>query len=456
MNIGESIVAPKPVLKNSAESALQPEIVYFAPNEPMQKTFHTGHSCAVQLDSDDSLAWCKQQFHFPQHNGRDAIYFCGNSLGLQTLSTRDAIDTELNTWKNLAVGGYFGGDNPWLYYQDYLRPVMAKIVGANEEEVTLMNTLTVNLHLMMLSFYRPDKHRFRIIMEAGAFPSDQYAVETLVRHHGLDPADAIIELCPAEGEKLLRTEDMIDAIRNCGDSLAMVMLGGINYYTGQLYDMEAVTKAAHEAGAIAGFDLAHVVGNVPLRLHDWGVDFAVWCSYKYLNAGPGATGGAFIHASHAADTGMPRLGGWWGNDEKTRFRMEKGFVPKPNAGGWNISTAQVFNMAALKASLQLFDKAGMEALRKKSILLTAYLEYLLGQLPGLACEIITPREPEARGAQLSLYFTENGKAIHDRMIASGIIVDYREPGVIRVAPAPLYCSFGDVYRFYEILKDGGV
>lgn len=419
----------------------------------MQESFHTNPSFAQQADREDALGWCREQFHFPRRQDKEAIYFCGNSLGLQPVHVKDAINTELNTWQEIAVGGYFGGAHPWLYYQDYMLPALARIVGAKENEVTVMNTLTVNLHLLMLSFYRPTKEKYRILMEAAAFPSDQYAIETLVRIHGLDPDDAIIEIAPRAGEKLLHTPDITDAILEHGKNLAMVVFGGIHYYTGQLHDIAAITRAAHEVNAVAGFDLAHAAGNVPLQLHTWQVDFAVWCSYKYLNAGPGAVGGAFVHEKHAGNIHMQRLGGWWGNDEKTRFRMEKGFMPKPNASGWNISTAQVLNMAALKASLELFEKTGMDALRAKSIRLTAYLEYLLQQLPGLSFEIITPRDPEARGAQLSLYFTERGKEIHDKMTASGIIVDYREPGVIRVAPAPLYCSFSDVYRFYEILKD---
>ncbi|GAC1395148.1 MAG: hypothetical protein NVSMB63_15110 [Sediminibacterium sp.] len=278
-------------------------------------------------------------------------------------------------------------------------------------------------------------------------------METLVKHFGLDPSSAIIEIAPEEGEKTLRTEAVIRAIQVHGTSLALVLFGGINYYTGQLMDMQHITQAAHEVNAIAGFDLAHVAGNVPLQLHDWDVDFAVWCSYKYLNAGPGAVGGVYIHERHGSDTDKPRLAGWWGNEEETRFRMEKGFHHKNNAGVWNISTAQVFNTVCLKASMALFDAAGIEKLRAKSIRLTAYLEYLLHQLPAINFEIITPSVPESRGAQLSLYFKEQGKAIHDKMIASGIIVDYREPGVIRVAPTPMYCSFEDVYQFYEILKN---
>jgi kynureninase len=427
--------------------------VYFAANDRMLQPFSTGADFAIEADKQDTLAWCRQHFHFPQHQGKDTIYFCGNSLGLQPVNALEAIQTELDTWKNMAIGGYLKGTNPWLYYQDYLKGTMAKIMGCNEDEVTMMNTLTVNLHLLMLSFYRPTKERYKIMMEAGAFPSDQYAVETLVKHYALDPGTTIIEIAPREGEKTLRTEDIIHSIEVNKDELAMVLFGGINYYTGQLFDLAAITKAAHAANAVAGFDLAHVAGNVPVQLHEWQVDFAVWCTYKYLNAGPGAVGGAYVHESYANDVRVPRLGGWWGNEEKTRFKMEKGFIPKTNAGGWNISTAQVFNMVCLKAALELFEKTGIDAIRSKSIQLTAYLEYLLHQLPGLKFEIITPVDPESRGAQLSLYFKERGREIHDKMIDSGIIVDYREPGVIRVAPAPLYCSFVDVYRFYEILRD---
>jgi kynureninase len=314
-----------------------------------------------------------------------------------------------------------------------------------------MNALTVNLHLLLLSFYHPDTERYKIIMEAGAFPSDQYALETQARFHGFAPEDTIIEISPREGEKLIREEDILSAIDEHKDSLALVLFGGINYYTGQLFDIAGITAAAHRAGAFAGFDLAHVVGNIPLKLHDWDVDFAVWCSYKYLNGGPGAVGGAYVHERYAQNKDHIRLGGWWGNEESIRFKMEKGFIPKSTASGWNMSTNQVFNMAALKASLKLFDEAGMEKLRAKSLQLTAYLDFLLQQLTNLKFDIITPIDPAKRGAQLSLYFKEYGKAIHQKMTDAGIIVDYREPGVIRVAPAPLYNSFEDVHRFYHIL-----
>ena len=409
--------------------------------------------CARALDAADPLHRFRSEFHFPPHAGGQAIYFGGNSLGLQPRRVADAVQVELKAWQDLAVGGYFGGTNPWLYYQDYCKQPLADIVGAQVQEVTVMNALTVNLHLMMLSFYRPTATRYKIMMGAGAFPSDQYAVETQVKHYGFDPADAIIEMAPRPGERLLRREDILDAIALHGDSLALTMFSGMNYYTGQLYDMAAITAAAHQAGALAGFDLAHVAGNVPVQLHQWDVDFAVWCSYKYLNAGPGAVGGVFVHEKHASNVQLGRLGGWWGNEEKTRFRMEKGFVPKADASGWCLSTSQVFNTVCLKASLELFAEAGMDRLRQKSIQLTAYLEFLLRQLNHLSFEIITPADPAERGAQLSLYFHEHGRQIHDKMIECGIIVDYREPGVIRVAPAPMYCSFEDVYRFYEILKE---
>jgi kynureninase len=417
------------------------------------KQYENSLEFARSMDQADPLQSFKQQFHFPEHEGKPVIYFCGNSLGLQPKTVAASIEEELTTWREMAVGGYFGGKNPWLYYHEQLRPSLAKIMGAHEDEVTVMNALTVNLHLLMLSFYKPSAKRYKIMMESGAFPSDQYAIETLVRMHGLDPNDAIIEVAPKDGAKFLKTRDIIYEIEKAGDALAMVMFSGIQYYTGQLFDLSSITQAAHSVGAIAGFDLAHVAGNVPMQLHNWDVDFAAWCSYKYFNAGPGSVAGAFVHDKHAKNTNMNRLGGWWGNPESTRFKMEKGFEPKPTASGWNMSTTQVMNTAALKASLKIFDEAGIDRLRAKSISLTGYLEYLLHELKGLSFEIITPAEPRERGAQLSLYFPQQGKAIQEKMLSKGIVVDYREPGVIRVAPAPMYCSYEDVYRFYEILKN---
>ena len=408
---------------------------------------------ARKQDKKDPLKNFRKEFYFPKANGEKLIYFCGNSLGLQPKGVEKAIKQELKDWKNLAVGGYLHAKNPWLYYQHYFRKPLSKIMGCKKEEVTVMNALTVNLHLLLLSFYRPSGQRYKIMMEAGAFPSDQYAAETQVTFYGHQPDDAIIEIAPREGEKTLRTDDILLAIENNKDSLALVLFGGINYYTGQLFDIKAITESAHRAGALAGFDLAHVAGNVPMRLHHWGVDFAAWCSYKYLNAGPGAVSGVYIHQQFADDTQYRRMGGWWGNDEKTRFKMEKGFIPQQGAGGWQLSTAQVFNMVSLKASLELFDHAGIHSLRHKSLRLTAYLEFLLQQLTHISFHILTPSDPHQRGAQLSLFFNEKGREIHERLSAKGLVVDYREPGVIRFAPTPLYNSFEDVYRVYEILKE---
>ncbi|SDG43593.1 kynureninase [Chitinophaga filiformis] len=415
--------------------------------------FELSRQFAEEQDQSDPLKTHREQFYFPQRNGKDAIYFCGNSLGLQPKKVRPAIEQELTDWQHHAVEGYWNAENPWLYYQQYCSKPLTNIVGASQEELTVMNTLTVNLHLLLMSFYRPTKERFKVLMEAGAFPSDQYAVETQVRLHGFDPETAIIEVAPRPGEYLIREEDIFEIIARESSSLAIILLGGINYYTGQLFNMQSITKAAHRVGAVAGFDLAHVVGNVPLKLHDWEVDFAVWCSYKYLNGGPGAVGGAFIHERHARDTNRQRLGGWWGNEESTRFKMEKGFKPKSRAEGWQISTAQVFNMVALKASLELFESAGMTALRDKSIKLTNYLEFLLKHIENIKFEIITPKNCKERGAQLSLLFHEKGRVIQQKMTDAGIIVDWREPGVIRISPAPLYNSYGDVFHFYEIIAN---
>lgn len=408
---------------------------------------------AKEQDRQDPLNKFREQFYFPQRKGKDAIYLCGNSLGLQPKNVKSAIEQELADWQQCAVEGYWAAKNPWLYYQQYCSKPLTGMMGASQQELTVMNTLTVNLHLMMLSFYRPTKQRFKVLMEAGAFPSDQYAVETQVRYHGFDPETAIVEVSPRAGEHLIRLEDILDIINKESDSLALVLFGGINYYTGQFFDIPAITAAAHEAGAYAGFDLAHVAGNIPVSLHNWDVDFAVWCSYKYLNGGPGAVGGAFVHEKYASNRGFLRLGGWWGNEESARFKMEKGFVPKKEAEGWQQSTAQVFNMVSLKASLELFEAAGIGALREKSQGLTNYLEFLLQQLKGINFEIITSKNCNERGAQLSLLFLEKGKEIHQQMTDAGIIVDWREPGVIRVSPAPMYNSYQDVFHFYEIIAN---
>jgi kynureninase len=419
----------------------------------MPKEIAQALSFAQQKDREDELQGFRSRFYFPHKQQGELLYFCGNSLGLQPVAAEESIRQELGDWRDLAIGGYWQARNPWMGYPAALREPLARIVGCEKEEVVVMNALTVNLHLLLLSFYRPDGRRRKIIMEAGAFPSDMYAAETQVRWHGADPKEAIIEVGPREGEHLIREEDIEAAILHEQDSLALVLWGGLNYYTGQVFDMERITAAAHRAGAVVGLDLAHAVGNVPLRLHDWEVDFAVWCSYKYLNGGPGAAGGAFVHERHARNTQLGRLGGWWGNDEPSRFRMEKGFHPKATAEGWSMSTAQVFNMACLKASLALFEEAGIGRLQAKSRQLTAYLSSLLAELEGRGFRVITPVEPERRGAQLSLFFADRdrGRAVQQQLLEEGVVTDFREPGVIRVAPAPLYNSFGDVFRFCHIL-----
>lgn len=408
---------------------------------------------ALELDQKDQLFAFRERFFIPEHNDKACIYLCGNSLGLQPKSTKYLIEQELKDWAKYGVEGHFNAANPWFSYHEYFSKPLAKLVGANEDEVIAANTLTVNLHLLMVSFYRPTGKRTKIIMEAGAFPSDQYAMETQVKMHGLIPEEHIIELTPRDGEKLLREEDILEAIKECGDELAVVMMGGVNYYTGQYYPLEKITKAAHEVGAMCGFDLAHAVGNVPLSLHDWDVDFACWCSYKYLNGGPGGVGGYFVHKKWLENKDLIRLAGWWGNDPKTRFSMTKGFVPAETAGSWQMSNAQVFNMIGLRASLDIFEKTSYSALREKSELLTGFLEFLLldSNIPGL--EIITPSDPKQRGCQLSLVFSQDGKKIFKSLTEQGVIADWREPDVIRVAPVPLYNTFEDVYKFVQIIKE---
>ncbi|RYD97732.1 MAG: kynureninase [Sphingobacteriales bacterium] len=419
----------------------------------MQHQFEANLEYASSQDDLDILHGFRERFYFPQHEGRDVYYFCGNSLGLQPKSAAYLFQKELDDWAAHGVEGHFRAQSPWMYYHNQFSESLAKIVGAKPAEVVAMNTLTVNLHLLLISFYRPTRERYKIIMEAGAFPSDQYAIETQVKMHGFDPEAAIIELKPKDNAYTLEDEAILQAIRDAGDSLACVMIGGVNYYTGQCYDMAAITKVAHEAGAVCGFDLAHAMGNVPMQLHDWGVDFACWCSYKYLNSGPGGVGGAFVHEKHGENPDTLRLAGWWGNEESSRFKMRKGFVPAKGAASWQMSNAPVFNMVAHKASLDIFDKLTMQKLREKSLKLTAYLHFLLQQLDHLKFEIITPAEPHRRGAQLSLLFATQGREVFEFLEQNGVVADWREPNVIRVAPVPMYNSFEDVYRFYEILKD---
>lgn len=360
---------------------------------------------------------------------------------------------ELEDWGKYGVEGHFNAAMPWFSYHHFFSERLARIVGADKDEVCAMNTLTVNLHLLMQSFYRPQNGRYKIIMEAGAFPSDQYAMETQVRMYGYDPHDAIIEIAPRDGAHIIEEEDILAAIKETGNALAVVVIGGVNYYTGQYFDLQKITAAAHAVGAYAGFDLAHAVGNVPLKLHDWKVDFACWCSYKYLNSGPGGVGGVYVHEKYGNDPYFFRLAGWWGNDEKTRFKMQKGFVPQKGAASWQMSNAPVFNMVAHNASLDVFDKAGMKELQDKSRKLTGYLEFLLRQITHLKFEIITPSDPARRGAQISMLFAERGREVFDHLTENGVIADWREPNVIRVAPVPLYNTFEDVYMLYEMMKN---
>jgi kynureninase len=415
-------------------------------------TYEASLQYAQEQDQLDPLFSFRERFLFPQHNGKDVVYFCGNSLGLQPKSTAYLMQNELEDWARHGVEGHFRARNPWFSYHHIFTERLSKIVGAKTNEVVAMNTLTVNLHLLMISFYRPQGERYKIIMEAGAFPSDQYAVETQVRMYGYEPEDAIIEISPRDGEHTIHEEDIYKAIEDAGNSLALVMFGGVNYYTGQFFDLKAITDAAHKVGAYAGFDLAHAVGNVPLQLHDWNVDFACWCSYKYLNSGPGAVGGAYVHEHHSTNPKTFRLAGWWGNDEGKRFKMEKGFIPKNTTESWQMSNAQVFNMVAHNASLDIYDKTTMADLRAKSEKLTGYMEYLLKDVTELPFVIITPNHPKQRGCQLSLLFAERGREVFEKLTEMGVVADWREPNVIRIAPVPLYNTFEDVYRFYEVLK----
>ena len=418
--------------------------------------FENNLAFAKALDEQDVLQEMRNEYLFPQQNGKPFIYLCGNSLGLQPKVAREVLDVQLNNWQNLAVEGWFEGDSPWMFYHKELKKLMAPIVGAHPSEVCPMNTLTVNLHLLMVSFYKPKAHRFKIIMEGGAFPSDQYAIESQVRFHGYDPKEAIIEVKPKEGEYTLRTEDIIQQITANGEEIALVLFGGINYFTGQWFDMPAITKAGHRVGAIVGFDLAHAAGNVPVKLHEWEVDFACWCSYKYQNAGPGGISGIFVHEKHFSDASLNRFAGWWGYQEAQRFKMEKGFIPEAGADGWQVSCTQVMPMALYHASLQLFEKAGfMEALRDKSKTLTSYLFYIINQVNKQLGEeqyqIITPQNVEDRGAQVSIIAKADGKQIFDALVAENILGDWREPNVIRLSPVPMYNSFEDVYKTGELL-----
>ncbi len=417
-------------------------------------TFENNLAFANQLDEQDSLNQFREQFYIPVINGNECIYFTGNSLGLQPKTTQDYVVNELEDWANFGVEGHFHATNPWFSYHEIFPQQVAKIVGALPEEVVVMNQLTVNLHLLMTTFYRPTKERFKIICEAKAFPSDQYAFESQVKLHGFNPDEAIIEVTPREGEYSIRTEDIIATIEKHSSSIALVLFSGVNYYTGQVFDMPSITKAAHNIGAYCGFDLAHAAGNIELHLHDWNVDFACWCSYKYLNSGPGGVAGAYIHQKHFTNKSLQRLAGWWGQNKTNRFKMEKGFDPIETAEGWQLSNAPILSMAAHKASLDIFEDAGIENLVAKGKQLSDYLFFIIEELNSTltkkAIEIITPKNE--KGCQVSMLMLQKGKEVFEALKQNGVLADWREPNVIRIAPVPLYNTFKEIYHFGEIVK----
>ncbi|RYY57358.1 MAG: kynureninase [Chitinophagaceae bacterium] len=418
--------------------------------------FNSSVEFARQLDSDDPLKETRSKFIIPEVDGRQQVYLLGNSLGLQPVSAKSYLDKILADWSSLGVESFFHAKEPWMDYHDQLTGPLTKIVGAHADEIVVMNQLSVNLHLMMVSFYRPDNKRFKIICEAKAFPSDQYVFESQVRSHGLDPETAIIEVGPREGESVIHTEDIIAAINEHGDETALVIFSGVNYYSGQVFDMEAISKAARNKGSRVGLDLAHAAGNIELKLHDWQVDFACWCSYKYLNAGPGAIGGVFIHRNNHDDR-VVRFAGWWGYDKSTRFRMEKGFKPMAGAEGWQLSTPALFLYATHRASLEIFEEAGWEKVQQKRRLLTAYTWFLLKEFnEGLEKKIIrfiTPEEEQHHGCQVSMLMLERGREIYEALIRRHVIVDWREPNVIRFAPVPLYNTFSEVHQLVSVLRE---
>jgi len=413
-------------------------------------SFQPGEQFAAEMDARDPLASFRQRFFIPKtKSGTDSVYFCGHSLGLQPKSVQSYLEQELRDWAELGVEGHFHARNPWLPYHRLLTDQTAELVGAKSGEVVVMNSLTVNLHLMMISFYRPTASRSKILIESGAFPSDQYAVKSQILFHGFDPASSLIEIGPREKESCVRDEDLESLIERDGDSIALIMIGGVNYATGQLFDMPRIAEAGRRKGCVVGVDLAHAAGNIPLHLHERGPDFAVWCSYKYLNGGPGCVGGCFVHERHSNAWDLPRFGGWWGHDEKVRFQMKPEFKPMPGAEGWQLSNPPILAMAPLRASMEVFAEAGIERLREKSISLTGYLEFLLQREKSNRFSIVTPREKHRRGAQLSIQILEHGRALCEKLTTQGIFGDWREPDTFRVAPVPLYNSYQDVYRFVQ-------
>lgn len=419
--------------------------------------FQNTREFAQSLDAQDQLKKYQSEFEFPKVNGKKTIYFTGNSLGLMPKRAKKYVDDVMNDWANLAVEGHFYAEKPWWDYHERFSNPLSKIVGAKTSEVSVMNTLTVNLHMMMVSFYNPTSTRFKIICEEKAFPSDQYMFQTQVKFHGLDPKDVIVEVKRREGEHNLRNEDIIAKINEVGDELALVLIGGINYYTGQVLDMENITKAGHAVGAQVGWDLAHAAGNIELKLHEWNVDFACWCSYKYMNAGPGSVAGYFVHEKHHTNKDLNRFGGWYGHNKERRFLMEPEYTPNEGALGWQSSCTGVLAMAPYLASVEMFDEIGMEALIKKRDLITAYLEFIVEETAketGTNLEIITPKNQAERGSQLSVVLHGEGKELFHYLMKQGVVTDWREPAVIRLAPVPLYTTFEEMYDFGQILKTG--
>ncbi len=418
--------------------------------------FENSQLFASRADEVDPLKDFRSKFFIPQHEGKDCIYFTGNSLGLQPNTVSNYIKQELDDWANMGVEGHFDAKNPWLPYHEIFSSLLIPLVGCKEHEVVAMNQLTVNLHLLMVSFYRPTKNRYKIICEYKAFPSDQYAMESQVKWHGFDPDEAIVEVKPREGEHNLRNEDILDLIERHGDTVSLILFGGVNYYTGQLFDLKSITEAGHKAGAIVGFDLAHAIGNVELKMNEWNTDFACWCSYKYLNSGPGGVSGVYIHEKHVTNNAIPRFAGWWGYTKKTRFNMDKGFEPIPTAEGWQLSNAPVLSMAVHRAALEVFREAGVERLHEKRKKLSAYLHFILNDINNDCHEevirIITPSDENERGCQVSMLMLKNGKTIFKELTKRGVIADWREPNVIRIAAVPLYNTFEDVWKFGNIIR----
>ncbi len=416
--------------------------------------FQNTLSFARELDAQDSLAPYRNEFYFPKVKGSKVIYFTGNSLGLQPKRTQAFVDEIMKDWRELAVEGHFYAEKSWWDYHERLAKPLAKVVGAKPAEISVMNTLTVNLHLLMVSFYRPTKKRYKIICEEKAFPSDQYMFQSQIKFHKLDISDTLVEINKREGENFWRTEDVLAKINEVGDELALVLLGGVNYYNGQVFDMKTITSAGKKAGAMVGWDLAHAAGNIELKLHDWDVDFAAWCSYKYMNSGPGNASGIYVHERYLNRKDIPRFEGWWGTKKETRFLMQPEFDPMETADAWQISNAPVLAVAPYLASLEMFEEVGMPALIKKRNLIVSYLEFILQEIDKeveSSFEIITPAD---RGTQLSVFLHGEGRPLFDYLMEKGVITDWREPNVIRLAPAPFYCSYEDIYRFGQILKEG--